>query len=772
MKPTKVTILLMVAITALTLMAACSSDEDEANQIPATSVPATATQKAEATATTVKLGLLSPQTGPLAVYAAGFEDAAAVAISQLNASQSDYVYELIVADSACDGTSAATAAQSLVDAGVDIIVGAACSGATLGAIAVAAPAGIPMVSYASTSPAVTGADDDGHLFRVVPSDAQQAVALTQVVAQSGVSSPAVIYMTNDYGAGLADNFESNTSLSICTQVGYDPAEGSYDAASLAQSVVDGGCDSVVLMSYATDGAAIMEALSAQGFNGAQFGADGLADSNFKNSFSDVSALNGLIATRSRSGAASSAKTDFESAYASAGGDTEGIYTHEAYDAVNIAAAAVAAGGDLLAAISRVGRGYDGASGNHTFDTNGDVLGTGYEVCEFSVSGGSSDFECPQIWTQDSGLTGELSGPSATTVKLGLLSPQTGPLAVYAAGFEDASAVAIARLNSSQSDFVFELVVADSACDGTSAATAAQSLVDAGVDIIVGAACSGATLGAIAVAAPAGIPMVSYASTSPAVTGADDDGLLFRVVPSDAQQAVALSEVVDNAGVSSPAVLYMTNDYGAGLADNFASATPQSVCTQVGYDPAEGSYDAASLAQSVVDGGCDSVVLMSYATDGAAIMEALAAQGFNGTLFGADGLADSNFKNSFSDVSALNGLIATRSRSGVASSAKSDFESAYASAGGDTEGIYTHEAYDAVNIAAEAIAVAVLLGSDIKEALALVGNDYDGASGNHTFDTNGDVLGTGYEVCEFAVSGGSSDFDCPQIWTADSGLATK
>ena len=89
MKPTKVIILLMVAISALTLMAACSSDEDEATQIPATSVPATATQKAEATATTVKLGLLSPQTGPLAVYAAGFEDAAAVAISQLNASQSD-----------------------------------------------------------------------------------------------------------------------------------------------------------------------------------------------------------------------------------------------------------------------------------------------------------------------------------------------------------------------------------------------------------------------------------------------------------------------------------------------------------------------------------------------------------------------------------------------------------------------------------------------------------------------------------------------------------
>ena len=399
---------LLVVIAAFAVIAACSSDNEEAapaTQVPAaTKAPATADPASKADAKehehAVKLGLLSPQTGPLAVYAAGFQDASAVAIEMLNSNQNAHVYELVVADSACDGTAAATSAQSLVDAGVSAIIGAACSGATLGAIAVAAPAGIPMVSYASTSPAVTNADDDGLLFRVVPSDAQQAVALSHVVDQSGVSSPAVIYMTNDYGSGLADNFASATTQSVCTQVGYDPAEGSYDAATLAQAVVDGGCDSVILMSYATDGAAIMEALAAQGFSGRTFGADGLADSNFKNSFSDVSALNGLIATRPRPGKESAAKSEFESAYAASGGDTEGIYTHEAFDAVNIAAAAVSQGGDIRVALAKVGTGYDGASGSHTFDSNGDVLGTGYEVCEFSMSG----FDCPQTWTANDGLT--------------------------------------------------------------------------------------------------------------------------------------------------------------------------------------------------------------------------------------------------------------------------------------------------------------------------------------------------------------------------------
>tara|TARA_B100001750_G_C15286746_1_gene485247 strand:- start:245 stop:763 length:519 start_codon:yes stop_codon:yes gene_type:complete len=171
---------------------------------------------------------------------------------------------------------------------------------------------------------------------------------------------------------------------------------------MAQAVIDGGCDSVLLMSYATDGAAIMEALSSQGFTGKIFGADGLADAAFIESFTDVSAVDGLVATRPRPGEDSSVKTKFESAYAAAGGADGAIYTGETYDAINIAAAAVVSDpeGNLLDALSKVGVSYNGASGVHTFDSAGDVLGTGYEVCQFS----GSDFSCPQTWSADGGLS--------------------------------------------------------------------------------------------------------------------------------------------------------------------------------------------------------------------------------------------------------------------------------------------------------------------------------------------------------------------------------
>ena len=48
------------------------------------------------------------------------------------------------------------------------------------------------------------------------------------------------------------------------------------------------------------------------------------------------------------------------------------------------------------------------------------------------------------------------GGGSQTVKIGLLSPQTGPIAQYAPGFEDAGKVAISELNvTHEGDFVFE-----------------------------------------------------------------------------------------------------------------------------------------------------------------------------------------------------------------------------------------------------------------------------------------------------------------------------
>jgi branched-chain amino acid transport system substrate-binding protein len=154
------------------------------------------------------------------------------------------------------------------------------------------------------------------------------------------------------------------------------------------------------MSYATDGASIIEALSTQGFTGKMIGADGVADAKFTDAFTDVTAVNGLIATRPRPGEDTNAKTAFESAYAAAGGADGAIYTGETYDAIKIIAASIISDPEnILTSLKKTGTNYVGASGTHTFDANGDVAGTGYEVCQFD----GTAFSCPRTWTSDDGI---------------------------------------------------------------------------------------------------------------------------------------------------------------------------------------------------------------------------------------------------------------------------------------------------------------------------------------------------------------------------------
>jgi len=357
------------------------------------------------TVTTIKIGLLSPITGPIAVYAPGFADSADVAISELNANNPSYNFELVVGDSGCDGTTAGNAAQTLIDADVVGIAGAACSGATLGAIEVAKAAGTPMVSYASTSPAITDHADDGYLFRVVPSDAQQGQALAAVALADGFSNVALVYMTNDYGAGLADSFEDSWSEALCVKVGYD--QDATDFTTTVQQVADNSCDSVVMVTYATDGAAIVEEMAVQGVDVPILGADGIADLAFVGEFSDASAVAGIMATKPSPGSDSAEKAAFEAAYTAAGGNASllGIYTSEVYDAINIIAAAAMADsdGDLRDDIAAVGINYAGASGVHTFTADGDVVGSGYLVCTFAHDGTDATLICDRTWNLVDGL---------------------------------------------------------------------------------------------------------------------------------------------------------------------------------------------------------------------------------------------------------------------------------------------------------------------------------------------------------------------------------
>ena len=726
--------------------------------------------------TTTKIGLLNPLTGPIAVYAPPFTVAAQMAIADLNAAAAsvgvDMTFELVEADSGCDGTVAGPAAQSLVDAGVVGVAGAACSGASMAANAVLSAAGVPQVSYASTNPGLSDASAYPGFWRVVPSDAIQGPAMSDMVGAAGVGNPALIHMTNDYGAGLADAFADAWGGAdfLCTQIGYEDTQ--TDFAAEVQAIADAECDSIVMVSYSTDGAAILETAAVLGVSLPTFGADGIADAAFLEDFSVPAIANGVMATKPRAGSSAGDFVDDCSMDETCAG---GIYTAETYDAVMMIgqAAMMENGANMASHLNMVGNDYAGASGQHTFLSNGDVAGAGYDICSFdALSSTDIYFTCMEWW---SAIDGIQDTPFAgMTVSIGFLNPMTGPIAVYAPGFGVAANVALGMMNIAGWDngLQFEMVMVDSGCSGDVAAISAQTLLDAGVVGVVGAACSGATMAANAVLSAAGVPMISYASTNPSLSNVTAYPDFFRVVPSDAIQGPALADVVTADSGSDVALLYMTNDYGSGLADSFAAAWEadgNTLCASIGYE--DTTTDFTSQVQSVMDASCGSVMLISYAADGAAIVEELAAQSFSGQIFGGDGIAEEGLCASMADPSLCDGIVATKPAAPTPNERSMAFGAICASIPDCADGIYTAEAFDAMIIMGYSVFAQLSSpGATLSQMIGAVGQGFVGASGVHTFAANGDVGGSGYCVGTFNMVDGAPSFDCSRSWTLNGGVS--
>ena len=739
-----------------------------------------------ADAVTIKLGFLNDATGPISQFAAPFTFAWGAAEADLNAMGDDYVFEVIEADSGCNGETATAAAQTLADAGVVAVAGAACSGASMGANAVLSAAGIPMISYASTSPALSDATAYPHFYRIVPSDALQGEAVADMIMASGAMNTAIVHMTNDYGAGLADSVATNLgSDNVCTQLGYDQ-ETTTDFQSAVQAVMEAGCDSVFLGSYSADGADIVETMAVMGAAIPIFSADGMAGEASLNDYTNPAVANGIQVTKPA--AASASTTTFTDACAADSVCSGGIYQSEAYDAVMMLghAAMMEDGANMGMHVPMVGSGdgYDGETGTHVFLDNGDVGGSGYDVCTFHHVPTYGDyFNCDKMWSVTS--NGVVDAPwMGTTVKIGFLNDATGPIAVYADGFVAASQIALGLVNTVgfSSGVQFEIVYADSGCNGETGTSAAQSLVDAGVWGVVGAACSGASMGANSVLSAAGVPQISYASTSPALSDATAYPGFFRVVPSDAEQGQAMAAVATADGMDNIAVVHMTNDYGAGLADAFVSNMDAShICTQLGY--AEDTSDFASAVEAVSNAGCTSVFLVSYAADGAMILEEMATQGVNIPVYGGDGIAEEGLAAGMADASIVDGVIASKPSAGGSMSEVQMVFAALCGAHPDCAGgIYTAEAFDAITMMAlSAFTYLTTPGLDAGMAVMAVGQGWDGASGTLSFMANGDVPSSGFCIGEFSHNDGgtpgdasddSVSYDCVRQWDIINGITTN
>ena len=313
---------------------------------------------------------------------------------------------------------------------------------------------------------------------------------------------------------------------------------------------------------------------------------------------------------------------------------------------------------------------------------------------------------------------------------------------------------------------------DTAVNPVQGVDAARALVDVeGAVAIVGALSSGVTIAvAQSVTIPKETPIISGASTAPAITTLEDNDFVFRTTPSDAAQGIILARLAQEQGFGTVGIMYINNAYGEGLANQFEesfTALGGTVTAMVPHEDVQPTY--ASELEKATDGDPDALAVMSYTGQSRVYIREALEGGYADTFLFVDGVKGSEWIDDINAWDALDGTYGT-APGAPGSPEKDAFETAYeetygfpvthpfmaehydatvlialaaAKAGSTTDSIAIRDALrDVANAPGEVVGPG---RDEIARALRLIADgkdiDYNGAGGNVDLDQNGDVFGT-------------------------------
>ncbi len=368
-----------------------------------------------------------------------------------------------------------------------------------------------------------------------------------------------------------------------------------------------------------------------------------------------------------------------------------------------------------------------------------------------------------------------------TVKIGTLLPLTGDLAAYGGPMEDGARLAVKQVNENGGVLGSDvnLVTMDSGTSTTIANDAMNHLATIDkVPAVIGAAGSGVSLAIINIAINNKIVQISPSNTGPDFTTYEDDGFYWRTVPSDALQGKAMAKLANDSGYVTASTIVINNDYGVGFEAIFKEEFEKlggTVVDRVKYESTAATFD--SEVDKVSKSDPDVIVLVGYPDTGSIIIKAAYEKGAIDTsnwLLSEGMRTDELAEKVGKDIEGkyiVAGFTGTSPDPRAAGPAYDVFATTYEAEFGREPTTFSSNTYDAAVIIALAIekagsadgttirdtipVVANTPGeevSDIGTALALIRNgteiNYQGASGEITFDSVGDVFG---EYCKWQIT---------------------
>jgi len=339
--------------------------------------------------------------------------------------------------------------------------------------------------------------------------------------------------------------------------------------------------------------------------------------------------------------------------------------------------------------------------------------------------------------------GMTTGAMAENIRIGVASPYSGGAAGYGDNIKAGVNLKLKEINDAGgiNGKKVELVWGDDVCEPKEAGmVGAKFAADKSIVAVIGHLCSSATLAAMPIYVRAGLAAISPTSTNVTI-GDVGKGWFFRNCYTDDYQGQFLaSNVVPKLlGKNKVAIFYENNDYAIGLKDSFMAGAKSGGVTVTGAEAyMKGTTDFTPQLTKLLVDKPEAIFLCGYYAEGALIAGQARKLGFNGPLFGADGIDNEDYIK-IGGKAANNTYLTVPFLADAAGPAGQDFAKRFKETYGRDVDWMSANAYDCLGILAQVIAKTGPDRKKIRDGLAAINseaNGYKGITGLTYFDKKG------------------------------------
>ena len=320
-------------------------------------------------------------------------------------------------------------------------------------------------------------------------------------------------------------------------------------------------------------------------------------------------------------------------------------------------------------------------------------------------GGSAETPAPEGTTpaQSSAPAGEASG----TFTVGVIGPLTGGAAIYGTAVANAAQIAVEEINALGGPVQFNLISEDDTNDAETAVNAYNSLMDDGMQILLGTVTTTPALAVVPYTYDERVFTLTPSGSGDDVIEGNDN--VFQVCFTDSNQGTRSAQYIDE-HFEAPqiAIIYRNDDaYSQGIRDNFvaeAEVRGMSIVYEGTFTEAS-QTDFSNQLTSAQSAGADMIFLPIYYEPASVILTQANAMGYAPTFFGVDGMDGILTVEGF-DTSLAEGVyLLTPFSADAQDEATQAFVAEYQERFGSIPNQFAADAYDGIYIIYEAIQAA-------------------------------------------------------------------